>query len=256
MSNKCCTPYHIKVPRYNDGALSTTETQWIEVPCGRCLYCLKNNQREWILRLLCEAEVRGLGYFVTLTYNDEHLEELNKKAIQRFLHTLRVKLSRKLGDNAPHISYLAVGEYGRKTNRQHYHLMLFGLNDFKTSEVLMLVESCWNRGFCYVKPANLKNMAYITKYLTKLDPRTHDVPPFSFRLVGLASDCYTLLMQLLIGSIQQVLGLSYRSALAFIINYLDCGKVNFSLKAKEKSYRSSMITLLDQVLSRRLEISL
>lgn len=45
----------------------------IEVPCGKCINCLKNRQNALASRFYAEAEKSGRLSFVTLTYNDEHL---------------------------------------------------------------------------------------------------------------------------------------------------------------------------------------
>lgn len=69
--------------------------------------------------------VEMLG-FVTLTYSDEFLPEngsLVKKEPSKFMKDLRNDLpGRKL-------KYFACGEYGTKTDRAHYHAIIFGLRN-------------------------------------------------------------------------------------------------------------------------------
>lgn len=45
----------------------------IEVPCGKCIECLKKRQNDLALRAMQEASKRGSMAFVTLTYNEENL---------------------------------------------------------------------------------------------------------------------------------------------------------------------------------------
>lgn len=45
----------------------------IEVPCGKCINCLRNRQNYMVSRVYAEAEKRGTFAFVTLTYEDHNL---------------------------------------------------------------------------------------------------------------------------------------------------------------------------------------
>ena len=46
---------------------------WIQVPCGRCLDCLKKRQNDLAVRVAREASARGSMHFLTLTYNEDTL---------------------------------------------------------------------------------------------------------------------------------------------------------------------------------------
>lgn len=97
------------------------------VPCGHCMPCRINRVRAWTIRILMEYESFGQkGLFITLTYDNEHLplnQTLVKSDLQKFLKRLR----RDLGNRR--IKYFACGEYGTKTQRPHYHLIVLGLDD-------------------------------------------------------------------------------------------------------------------------------
>lgn len=45
----------------------------LKLPCGQCAECRLNYSREWATRCLLEAQEWKDNYFVTLTYDDEHL---------------------------------------------------------------------------------------------------------------------------------------------------------------------------------------
>ena len=53
----------------------TKEGYFFVHPCGQCLNCLINNMRAWFVRSHFELKKkdRPYHYFLTLTYNDEHL---------------------------------------------------------------------------------------------------------------------------------------------------------------------------------------
>ena len=84
------------------------------VPCGKCAACLTNKRKEWTFRLNQELHVSSSSFFITLTYDDEHipvteegLPTFSKRDIQLFIKRLRKNTNRK-------ISYYIVSEYGEK----------------------------------------------------------------------------------------------------------------------------------------------
>lgn len=96
-------------------------------PCGQCMPCRINKRREWSHRLELEAALREDNSFVTLTYADEHLPlssrnypSLEPKHLRDWLKRLRSTIS------PLRVRYFAVGEYGERTFRPHYHAILFG----------------------------------------------------------------------------------------------------------------------------------
>lgn len=110
----------------------------INIPCGRCLGCRLDRTRDWAIRLMHEAHFHDRKSFVTLTYSDEHLPSdgsLDVRHVQLFLKRLRAAMA---GDGVgkfdppllKRVRFFAVGEYGPKTQRPHYHLVLFGV-DFR-----------------------------------------------------------------------------------------------------------------------------
>jgi len=94
------------------------------VPCGKCPFCLATKRSDWALRLHYEGRCHLTKKFVTLTYADCHLHfkngtaQLDKRDVQLWL-----KRVRRTGAK---VRYFAVGEYGSKTYRPHYHVLLFG----------------------------------------------------------------------------------------------------------------------------------
>lgn len=131
-----------------------------EFGCGQCTHCRINRSRLWVGRMLLESMEHPYSAFVTLTYNDEHLPNpphLSKKAVQLFLKRLR---SMAAGRN---FRYYAVGEYGDKSWRPHYHLIIFGLSPTEQA----LVEKCWPFGFVMVGTAEAQSMNYTAAYVIK-----------------------------------------------------------------------------------------
>jgi hypothetical protein len=101
-------------------------------PCGKCMPCRITKRQEWTCRILLEMREHEFNYFVNPTYRDDQLEWTNdvgptqlppkttisKKTLQNYIKRLRKNLDHK-------IRYYAVGEYGDKKQRPHYHLFIF-----------------------------------------------------------------------------------------------------------------------------------
>lgn len=184
----CYVPITVSKPGASDRST-------ISVPCGRCPGCRAARANSWAFRLAEEEKCHALSRFVTLTYSDDNvigsefgLLTLQKRDLQLFFKRLR-KLT-----NGRKIKYYACGEYGSRTARPHYHVILFGATDSE-------VERAWCRdgkpiGQCNFGEANAKTMRYVTKYICK--PRMAGMledddrqPEFSLMSKGLGASYIT-----------------------------------------------------------------
>lgn len=146
-------------------------------PCGYCMACRLNKQREKKVRLVHECENWKDKVFLTLTYDDEHLPDGNtlvKRDVQLFLKRLRKAIE------PLKIKYFCCGEYGseEKSNRPHYHLIIYGLsvNHPVFTEIKKIPSAnityvglgkIWDLGFVTVSPVTPKHCAYVAKYCLK-----------------------------------------------------------------------------------------
>lgn len=147
----------------------------IQVPCGKCLFCLSNKRNDWTIRLQQEQKASTSAHFVTLTYTQKYLPScgLVKRHLQLLFKRLR-KTEKKL-------RYYAVGEYGSTTGRAHYHIILFNLLDIEN------LRKCWTHpvtkeplGIVHVGTVTQASCAYVTKYvIQKGSPIEGRTPPFS-----------------------------------------------------------------------------
>lgn len=150
----------------------------MKVPCNRCMACRINKGQEWSLRLLYELEKKE-GFFVTLTYDDDHLPfdgSLVKKHMQDFNKRVRKHF---FGNGKGEYSYYLCGEYGPFTMRPHYHLAMFGvdLEPFKWNFIKFqdghaiytspLLSELWSFGFNTVDYLNKSSINYVTGYIQK-----------------------------------------------------------------------------------------
>lgn len=177
----CISPLILRNKTTKGG--SNTFTQ--PVPCGKCPKCVKSKIHNWQFRLDQERKRSTSALFVTLTYSDENLTysdagpTLVKKDFQNFMKRLRKLTPNKL-------KYYAVGEYGSKTHRPHYHAIIFNLHEPK------LIQNAWGLGFTYSPPLSSGGISYVLKYISK--PRqqiTDKQPEFSLMSQGMGANYMT-----------------------------------------------------------------
>lgn len=150
----------------------------LQLPCGQCMECRIAKAREWSIRLLHESFCHERNCFVTLTYDDDHLpadKDLHYDHVQKFLKSLRKFLDEKFGRK---IRFYACGEYGSKSFRPHFHLIIFG-EDFSFDRKLWSVrhgnklfrsaslERFWTYGFSSVGSVSYDSVMYVARYVTK-----------------------------------------------------------------------------------------
>lgn len=152
--------------------------EFLPVPCGRCIGCRLDYSRSWAVRCLLESKEHEDNQFITLTYDDAHLPKdhsVHKRDVQLFLKRLRKYIKYHL--NIDNIKYYACGEYGDKSERPHYHLILFGLplpdkrflscvrgNKLYVSDI---IAKCWPYGIHSVGEVNYETAAYTARYVMK-----------------------------------------------------------------------------------------
>lgn len=162
---------------------------FVQIPCGRCIGCRLAYSRQWADRCMLELGFHKQSWFVTLTYDDDHLpisESVNqetgeiaetatlvKRDVQLFMKRLRKYYKY---DNP--IRYFIAGEYGSQTYRPHYHAIIFGLklDDLKLYKQTMegynyynsqFLSKCWKKGHVVIGKVNWDTCAYTARYIMK-----------------------------------------------------------------------------------------
>lgn len=200
------------------------------VPCGHCRLCQLRKRKEMSVRLSHEASCHESCCFITLTYNDDNvpttdfrpIDDPDKKFdvglgsfpeltlipshVQKFIKRLRrhleyvPKIKSDRRDHVSRIRYFAVGEYGSKTHRPHYHVIIFGWRPsdgqlfkmhngnpvYRSSQI----EKLWKYGFSSFSDVNPYVAKYCARYVTKKFARLEDpndlhdvVPEFTLQSV-------------------------------------------------------------------------
>lgn len=134
--------------------------------CGKCYHCRVVRQRHWVYRLSGELATSVDARFLTLTYNDEHMPRcgsvgvLIKDHVQRYLKRVRKQLQ------GIDVRYFAAGEYGEKTGRPHYHIVMF-FDSQLSDEMKLSLTRCWEYGFVQDLPVRQEALAYVAGYVSK-----------------------------------------------------------------------------------------
>lgn len=167
---ECSNPFQLTVT--NKYARIQKERE-VFVPCGKCLPCLTRRRRDWIFRLEQEHKYSKGALFVTLTYHPKFLpHELKKRHLQLFIKRLRKNAK------ANNIRYYAVGEYGTKRKRPHYHILLFN-----ASEHVEFIRKSWQFGHIHIGNVSAKSISYCTKYVVQPEQKTDGIQkPFTLML--------------------------------------------------------------------------
>lgn len=178
---------------------------FLVIPCGQCIGCRIGYSRQWAVRMMLEKEYSDNCYFLTLTYDDDHLtfeesfdprtritqapnmvthcdpdtgELLDHMTLNRGPKSDLVKfnkrLRKKFGDG---IRFYATGEYGSKTFRPHYHGIYFNLpledlkffmHDKKFNYYTSdTIARLWPFGFHLITEVSFETCAYVSRYVTK-----------------------------------------------------------------------------------------
>ncbi len=178
----------------------------VSVPCSKCAACLQRKRNDWAFRNEQEFKHSYTAYFVTMTYDDDHLlykkvlpgkyyrnemdllgtlvkipadltQEVeipvfdDKREIQLFLKRLR-----KMCEPCRDLRYFLVSEYGSETLRPHFHFLLYNFPGDADTLVATL-EKLWDKGFIYVGDVTKASISYVCKYLLGVSYLPSYFPP-------------------------------------------------------------------------------
>lgn len=170
-------------------------TEWTPIPCGQCIGCRIDYSRMWADRCMLEAQQYEHNAFITLTYDPEHLPPLKEVLdvetgeigqwpslvpddLTKFMKDLRNYYMNKC--NHTGIRFYACGEYGGKSGRPHFHVLVFNLPPLpdmkhwfttdaheKIYHSDILQNDIWKKGICSIGELTWNSAAYVARYVVK-----------------------------------------------------------------------------------------
>lgn len=167
------------------------------VGCGQCLNCTINKRRAWTARIMLEGLAAERNHrevsWTTLTYAEDAVPMAQRGRDSDSVLTLRpgdyvlaFKRMRKPDCLGP-FRFVLCGEYGDKTQRPHYHALIFGPDSAAVEDAL---QRHWEPDFGHTRtrpwragedieadPSEvaLGRAAYVANYVTK-KMNTQDSP--------------------------------------------------------------------------------
>lgn len=135
----------------------TPDSHFLRIPCGNCLGCRMARAKAWALRCELELQQHRAAVFTTLTYDEKHLPPtLEKLHVQLWLKRLRRRATEP-------VRFFASGEYGEKSERPHYHAILYGIDVLQRD----VIERAWAKGYCHTVAVTPAAIAYTAGYTSK-----------------------------------------------------------------------------------------
>lgn len=163
------------------------ESRGVIHPCGQCVFCRINRKREWIARLLLEAASHQSNQFWTLTYDEENLPRTlgpgttvrqSTRSIQQSSRRNEIcaaslqpgtlfkpdleKFFKRIRRNFGQFRYYAIGEYGERLGRPHFHVLAFGIELSLES-----LQETWGHGQCHIGNVEQASINYCIEYSLK-----------------------------------------------------------------------------------------
>jgi len=200
--------YHpLSAYQCTDGSIVFDETRKHDIsrsltlPCGQCIGCRLEKSRQWAMRCMHEAQLHDENCFITLTYNDESLNNnysLQYEDFQSFMKNFRHHVFRKYGKK---IRFYMAGEYGEKFGRPHWHACIFGFN-FPDKVLLKKtpsgsyiyksndLEGLWPYGHSSIGDVTFESAAYVARYIMSKAVKS-TMSPDEWKWVNTYSDLET-----------------------------------------------------------------
>lgn len=158
-------------PRYFPDIKDPFTGRLYPVPCHVCQGCRIDRISMWFNR--CSYEyIQQPCCFVTLTYSDYFVKYKKGSLLptichedwSKFVQTLKRRFSAIDPELYRGIRFVACSEYGDKTQRPHFHGILFGIHP----SFVDVVKSSWPFGLVDVGAVRKGGIRYVLKYMSKM----------------------------------------------------------------------------------------
>lgn len=156
----------------------------VTVPCLKCPDCRLLYSAQWAVRGVHELRLHNMNEFLTLTYDDKHLPcvvdeglpTLRMRDAQLFMKRLRKVYGKG-------VRMMCAGEYGGRTERPHYHFILFNwtVEDKRFYKETVrgdrlykseIVRRLWPFGDNVIGDVSFESIAYVARYIVGKDEKS------------------------------------------------------------------------------------
>ena len=148
-----------------------TRSKYIKYPCGQCLGCRIDKEKMWSQR--CEYEQKKFvkSAFVTITYDDLHLQfkekairpSLSREEFDKYIDRITQNSKAKYGKDFKY-KFFASNEYGGIFKRPHAHILFFGLDFQRDNDIF---KKSWKYGMIKTMPIKPGAIRYVVDYFSK-----------------------------------------------------------------------------------------
>ncbi len=159
-----------------------------KIACGKCMGCRLDKAHDMANRCMVEAKEYKHNYFLTLTYDNDHLPIGSKNVatidpnhFTKFMKDLRMYYKHHYDHDG--IRFYGCGEYGDKSGRPHYHIIIFNLpiydlthwkNNFGGDPLLIsdTMNKIWKKGYVVIGDVSFESAGYVARYTMKKQTKT------------------------------------------------------------------------------------
>lgn len=141
-----------------------------EVWCRKCWQCTNNFINDWVGRCIAESKVAAVTRSVTLTYGPDEAGNVDHERTAILTYSDVQKYLKRLRKNGYPVRYFAVGEFGGKKGRAHWHLILFFIRESPKHELgVRFDEPNWPHGYSFWEEIDdaAASVRYVCKYIQK-----------------------------------------------------------------------------------------
>lgn len=150
------------------------------IPCAYPVYLYDDAQpsRKQYIELYDEetGELLGSCYYphkkckaIINRTDDKKLHYARYSDVQKFIKRLRRRIeTSKKSYNNEKIKYYSVSEYGPRTFRPHFHILLYLDSPELSQDLAKIVRSCWTNGFSYTTLSKGHATSYVASYVNSV----------------------------------------------------------------------------------------
>lgn len=139
------------------------------VGCRLCKQCKNQYINQWAGRCIAESKTANHTYYITLTYGRDEYGDSNHIRAAVLTYSDVQKYMKRIRKTVGKFKYFAVGEYGERNGRAHWHVLLFTEKPLskKIRYEENYIQEHWKDGWSFFRKFHLSHAYYVCKYIFK-----------------------------------------------------------------------------------------